>query len=97
MTHYEPNSVERTELPDAVDALGIDGDGRTHYITTPVGGLTIYVETGDGFDVFEVDDMPIGDLEDWIDHVEATRSWNRLCYNTDGLGAWLADSLQEAV
>jgi hypothetical protein len=80
MTRYEPDSVETDELPDAVDALGVDGDGRTHLATTPVGGLTIYVETADGYDVFELAEMPVSDLADWIDHVGTQRGWNRLMY-----------------
>ena len=96
MTQYTPDTIDSTELPTTTNALGVDGDGRTHFVTTPVGGLTIYVETGDGFDVFEVDEMPVADLEGWIDHVEAQRGWNRLCY-TDNLGAWLAGELEGAV
>lgn len=97
MTRYEPQTIESDALPDAVDVLGVDGDGRTHYVTPPTtGDVTIYVETAAGFDVFDVDAMPIGDLEDWIDHVGTQRGWHRLCY-TDDFGAHLADRLGEAV
>jgi len=95
MTQYTPDTIDSTELPTTTSALGVDGDGRTHFVTTPVDGLTIYVENGDGFDVFEVDEMPVADLEDWIDHVEAQRGWNRLCY-TEDFGAHLAEALQRA-
>jgi hypothetical protein len=97
MTRYTPRTVERTALPDAVDALGVDGDGRTHY-TTPrtAGPITIYVETGDGFDVFDVEEMPIAGLDDWVDHVDAQRGWNRVCY-VESFDDLLADTLMEAV
>ncbi|WP_250864842.1 hypothetical protein [Halorientalis regularis] len=94
MTQYTPRSVERTALPDAVDALGVDGDGRTHYITPrSAGPVTIYVETGDGFDVFELEETPCDGLEGWVDHVGTLRGWNRLCY-AESFGDHLADSLE---
>jgi len=81
MTQYEPAAVERTALPDAVDALGVDGDGRTHFATPAThGDVTVYVTTDDGFDRFELAETPCGGLEGWIDHVGTLRGWNRLCY-----------------
>jgi hypothetical protein len=95
MTHFEPRTVERTDLPDAVGALGVDGEGRTHYTTTAVGGLTVYVETGEGYDAFDLEETPCGGLVDWIDHAGTLRGWNRLCYAED-FGQHLADTLADA-
>jgi hypothetical protein len=97
MTHYKPQSVERTALPDAVDALGVDGDGRTHFATPATHGpISIYVESSEGFDVFELAETPCDGLEDWIDHVGTLRGWNELTY-TETFGEQLADTLGRAV
>jgi hypothetical protein len=101
MSNYEPDTT--SSLPDAVDALGVDGDGRSHFSTpATLGPVTVYVETDDGFDVFELAETPCGDLEDWIAHVDAQRGWNHLLYSdTDDPFATLleslSDSLEEAV
>jgi hypothetical protein len=96
MTQYKPDSVERTAFPDAVDALGVDGDGRTHYATPRSAGLVaLYVETDGGFDVFELEELPCDGLEDWIDQVDGQRGWNRLCYSeTLSFADYLDDTLE---
>lgn len=83
MTHYEPDRIKKTRLPDSIDVLGVDGDGRTHFATSAVGGVTIYVGTDDGLDVFELEETPVDGLEGWIDHVGDLRGWNRLNYTDD--------------
>ena len=50
MTPYEPDRKDRTDVPTTVDVLGGDGDGRTHFATFAVGGVTVYVAEGDGKD-----------------------------------------------
>jgi hypothetical protein len=62
MTHYEPRTVERTDLPDTVDVLGVDGHGHTHFATSPVGGVTVYVATDDGLEMFELAEPPVAGL-----------------------------------
>lgn len=92
MTHYEPATTKA--LPRAVDALGVDGDGRTHFATPATHGpITIYVETGDGYDVFQLSELPCDSLEGWIDHVGTLRGWGRLCYN-DSFADVLAHSIE---
>ena len=83
MTRYEPRTVERTELPNNVDVLGVDGHGRTHFATSAVGGVTIYVGEADGLDVFELEETPVDGLEGWVDHVGSLRGWTRLNYTDD--------------
>jgi len=95
MTNYEPPTTKA--LPDAVDALGVDGDGRSHFSTpASTGSVTVYVETDAGFDVFKLAETPCADLEDWIAHVDAQRGWNHLLYaDTDDPFAALLDGLEE--
>jgi len=83
MTRYDPRTVERTELPNNVDVLGVDGHGRTHFATSAVGDVTVYVAEADHVDVFELAETPVGGLEGWIDHVDGQRGWNRLNYTDD--------------
>ena len=96
MAHYEPDTKERTELPNNVDVLGVDGDGRTHFATTAVDGVTVYVAEGDGVDVFELAETPVAGLEGWIDHVGTMRGWNRLHY-TDDWGDHVVETLAEGL
>jgi hypothetical protein len=58
-------------------------------ICTEVGAIVL-------LDVFEVEEMPIADLDDWVDHVDAQRGWNRVYY-VESFGDLLADTLMEAV
>ena len=83
MTTYEADTKERTELPDSVDVLGVDGHGQTHFSTSAVGGATVYVGAEDGLDVFELEETPVAGLEGWVDHVGDLRGWNRLNYTDD--------------
>ena len=83
MTHYEPDTKEHTELPTTADVLGVDGHGRTHFATSAVGGVTVYVAEGDGVDVFELAETPVDGLKGWIDHVDDQRGWSRLNYTDD--------------
>jgi hypothetical protein len=96
MSNYEPDTT--SSLPDAVDALGVDGDGRSHFSTpASTGPVTVYVETADGYDVFELAETPCGDLEDWINHVDAQRGWNELLYSdTDDPFAALLEGLTDS-
>ena len=48
VTRYEPDRKDRTDVPATADVLG--GDGRTHFATFAVGGVTVYVAEGDGED-----------------------------------------------
>ena len=50
MTPYEPDREDRTDVPTTADVLGGDGDGRTHFATSAVDGVTVYVAEGDGED-----------------------------------------------
>ena len=50
MTRYEPDRKDRTDVPATADVLGGDGNGRTHFATFAVGGVTVYVVEGDGED-----------------------------------------------
>ena len=83
MSRYTPRTVERTELPNSTDVLGVDGDGRTHFATSAVGGVTIYVGEADDLDVFELKETPVDGLKGWVDHVGDLRGWNRLNYTDD--------------
>ena len=83
MTHYEPDRIKKTRLPDSIDVLGVDGHGQTHFSTSAVGGATVYVGAEDGLEVFELAETPVDGLEDWIDHVDDQRGWNRLNYTDD--------------
>jgi len=96
MTHYEPDTKERTELPNNADVLGVDGDGRTHFTTSAVGGVTVYVAEGDGVDVFELAETPLAGVEEWVDHVGTLRGWNRLNY-TDDFGEHAVEALAEGL
>jgi hypothetical protein len=93
MTHYEPTQIESADLPDTVTVLGVDGEGQTHYATSPVGGVTVYVGGEDGLQAFDLAETPVDGLEGWIDHVGSQRGWNRLNYSADGFDAHLADRL----
>jgi hypothetical protein len=81
--HERGDTKERTDIPTTADVLGVDGDGRTHFTTTAVGGVTVYVAEGDGVDVFELAETPVAGLEGWVDHVGTMRGWNRLNYTND--------------
>ena len=83
MAHYEADTKERTELPNSADVLGVDGHGRTHFATSAVGGVTIYVGAENGLKVFELAETPVDGLEGWIDHVDDQRGWNRCNYTDD--------------
>jgi len=83
MTRYAPRTIERTDIPTTTDALGVDGDGRTHFATSAVGGATVYVAEADGVDVFELAETPVTGLEGWVNHVGSLRGWNRLNYTDD--------------
>ena len=83
MSRYTPRTIESTDIPTTADVLGVDGDGRTHFATSAVGGVTVYVVEGDGVDVFELAETPVDGLEGWIDHVGSLRGWNRLNYTDD--------------
>ena len=83
MSRYTPRTVERTEPPNSIDVLGVDGAGRTHFATSAVGGVTVYVGADDGLDVFELEETPVDGLEGWVDHVGDLRGWNRLNYTDD--------------
>ena len=96
MTHYEPRTIESTDIPTTADVLGVDGDGRTHFATSAVGGVTIYVAEADGVDIFELAETPLGGLEEWIDHVGTLRGWNRLHY-TDDFGEHVVETLAEGL
>lgn len=96
MTHYEPRTIQRTDIPTTTDVLGVDGDGRTHFATTAVGGVTVYVAEGDGVDVFELDETPVAGLEGWVDHVGTLRGWNRLHYTGD-FGEHVVETLAEGL
>ena len=50
MTRYEPDRKDRTDVPAIADVLGGDGDGCTHFATSAVGGVAVYVVEGDGED-----------------------------------------------
>ena len=92
MSRYIPRTVERTELPNSVDILGIDTHGQTHFATSAVGGVTIYVGAEDGLEVFELEETPVDGLEGWVDHVGDQRGWNRLNY-TDDWNAYVVETL----
>lgn len=83
MSRYTPRTIESTDIPTTADVLGVDGDGRTHFATSAVGGVTVYVAEGDGVDVFELAETPVDGLEGWIDHVDDQRGWNRCNYTDD--------------
>jgi len=40
--HYEPRTIESTDIPTTADVLSVDSDGRTHFATSAVGGVTVY-------------------------------------------------------
>lgn len=92
MAHYEADTKERTELPNSADVLGVDGHGRTHFATSAVDGVTIYVGAENGLKVFELAETPVDGLEGWIDHVDDQRGWNRLNY-TDDWTSYAAETL----
>ena len=96
MTTYEADTKERTELPTTANVLGVDGDGRTHFATSAVGGVTVYVAEADGVDVFELAETPVTGLEGWVDHVGTMRGWNRLNY-TDDWGDHVVETLAEGL
>jgi hypothetical protein len=96
MTSYDPQVVESTDIPNSVDVLGVDGHGRTHFATSAVGGVTIYVGAEDGLEVFELKETPVDGLEGWIDHVGDLRGWNRLNY-TDDWGDHVVATLTEGL
>ena len=48
VTRYESDRKDRTDVPATADVL--DGDGRTQFATSAVGGVTVYVVEGDGED-----------------------------------------------
>ena len=40
--HYEPRTIGSTDIPTTTDVLGADSDGRTHFATSAVSGVTVY-------------------------------------------------------
>jgi len=96
MTTYELDTKESTELPTTADVLGVDGHGRTHFVTSAVGGVTVYVGKADGLEIFELEETPVAGLEGWIDHVDDQRGWNR-CNYTDDFGEHVVETLAEGL
>ena len=92
MAHYDPRTIESTDIPTTADVLGVDGHGRTHFATSAVGGVTVYVAEANHVDVFELAETPVDGLKGWIDHVDDQRGWNRLNY-TDGWTSHAAETL----
>ena len=94
--HERGDTKERTDIPTTTDALGVDGHGRTHFATSAVGGVTVYVAEADGVDVFDLNDTPVAGLEGRVNHVGSLRGWNRLNY-TDDWGEHVVETLAEGL
>ena len=40
--HYEPRTIQSADISTTANVLGVDSDGRTHFATSAVGGVTAY-------------------------------------------------------
>ena len=40
--HYEPRTIQSTDIPTTADVLGVNSGGRTHFATSTVGDVTVY-------------------------------------------------------
>ena len=80
-------------LPDRPAKIGVDADGRTHYLGNFVFDKRVFVADNDSIEAFDLAETPCDDMADWLDHVDETVGW-QTCHARMTLGELFVEALR---